>query len=73
MLRGSCCYTVEVLVAAASVADWVSAGSDVLAAVGTIGAFATGFYLIRRDRDLARSAQVNTPSSLKRPRVWWRF
>ncbi|OLT14820.1 hypothetical protein BJF78_17425 [Pseudonocardia sp. CNS-139] len=46
------------MVAGASLADWVSAGSDVLAAVGTVGAFATGFLLIKRERDLVRASGV---------------
>lgn len=43
---------------AASLPDWISAGSNALAAVGTIGAFATGFALIKRERDLTRSSQA---------------
>ncbi|MEV4706617.1 hypothetical protein [Actinoplanes sp. NPDC049316] len=29
--------------------DWVGAGADVFAALGTVGAFATGFLLLRRE------------------------
>lgn len=29
--------------------DWVSAGADVFSAVGTVGAFTTGFLLLRRE------------------------
>jgi hypothetical protein len=43
---------------AASLTDWISAGSNALAAIGTIGAFATGFILIKRERDLARSSRI---------------
>ncbi|ODU00947.1 MAG: hypothetical protein ABS81_22045 [Pseudonocardia sp. SCN 72-86] len=43
---------------AANLADWVSASADVIAAVGTVGAFATGFALIRRDRDAVRAEGV---------------
>lgn len=42
----------------ASVVDWLGAGTDILSAAGTIGAFATGFILIKRERDLSRSARV---------------
>ncbi|MGC9666855.1 hypothetical protein ACNTMW_09905 [Planosporangium sp. 12N6] len=32
-----------------SASDWVSAGADVFSAVGTVGAFTTGFVLLRRE------------------------
>jgi hypothetical protein len=39
-------------------ADWISAGANVFAAVGTVGAFAFAFYLFLRDQERTRGAHV---------------
>jgi hypothetical protein len=42
-----------------NVADWLGAGADVFAAVGTVGAFAFALYLFLREQERGRGARVS--------------